>query len=130
MTYLIDYIRREGQAKEIHVRIACPPIMAPCFYGIDMSTIGELFGPKYLRSPIPHGPLPDSDMQAMAEFMGADSLRYLPVQSVPDAIELPFEHLCMACVTTDYPTPAGQKLYEQSVAVHREGRPTGRLTTG
>jgi amidophosphoribosyltransferase len=130
MTYLIDYMRKEGGVKELHVRIACPPIMAPCFYGIDMSTIGELFGPKYLKSPIPHAPLPAEDMQHMAEFMGADSLRYLPVESVPDSIGLPFDHLCMACVTTDYPTPTGQELYQQAVAAHREGRPTGRMTTG
>ena len=130
MTYLIDYMRREGGVKEIHVRIACPPIMAPCFYGIDMSTIGELFGPKYLKSPIAHDALPESDLQNMADFMGADTLRYLPVDAVPAAIDLPFDHLCMACVTTDYPTKAGEKLYQNAVNAHREGRPTGRMTTG
>ena len=41
---------RDGAApSEIHVRVACPPIIAPCFYGIDMSTIDELFAPPFLH---------------------------------------------------------------------------------
>ncbi len=43
---LLERIREVGRAREIHVRVACPPIVAPCFYGIDMSTIGELFAPS------------------------------------------------------------------------------------
>ena len=43
--------------REIHVRVACPPIIAPCFYGIDMSTIDELFAPKFLHG----GELTDED---------------------------------------------------------------------
>ena len=48
MQVLLDRIRNEGGAAEIHVRVACPPIIAPCFYGIDMSTIDELFAPAFL----------------------------------------------------------------------------------
>ena len=47
MKVLLERIRELGRAKEIHVRVACPPIIAPCFYGIDMSTIGELFAPAF-----------------------------------------------------------------------------------
>ena len=47
MQTLLNLIRTVGGAKEIHVRVACPPIIAPCFYGIDMSTISELFAPKF-----------------------------------------------------------------------------------
>ena len=39
--------RTSAGRSEIHVRVACPPIIAPCFYGIDMSTIGELFAPQF-----------------------------------------------------------------------------------
>ena len=53
MKVLLKRIRELGQAREIHVRVACPPIIAPCFYGIDMSTIGELFAPQFLKG----GPL-------------------------------------------------------------------------
>src|SRR6185437_11246241 len=39
---LLHHIREQGGAREVHVRVACPPIVAPCFYGIDMSTVREL----------------------------------------------------------------------------------------
>src|SRR5207253_8572851 len=43
MKSLLHHLRERGAAKEVHVRVACPPIVAPCFYGIDMSTVSELF---------------------------------------------------------------------------------------
>ena len=49
MKVLLKRIRERGGAREIHVRVACPPIIAPCFYGIDMSTINELFAPQFLE---------------------------------------------------------------------------------
>src|SRR5438874_715419 len=49
---LLSLIRERGGAKEIHVRVACPPIIAPCFYGIDMSTVAELYAPKFMRGKI------------------------------------------------------------------------------
>jgi amidophosphoribosyltransferase len=91
--------------------VACPPIIAPCFYGIDMSTVGELFAPRFLQG----GPLTAEVQQAMADLLGADSLRYLPVPSIARAIELPAGDLCQACITGRYPTPCGQKLYEISL---------------
>ena len=55
MKVLLHRLREQGGAKEIHVRVACPPIVAPCFYGIDMSTVEELFAPRFLHG----GPLTD-----------------------------------------------------------------------
>src|SRR5262249_14544211 len=49
MKVLLKRIREQGRAREIHVRVACPPIVAPCFYGIDMSRVNELFAPQFLR---------------------------------------------------------------------------------
>jgi amidophosphoribosyltransferase len=112
MKVLLHRIRNEGGAAEIHVRVACPPIIAPCFYGIDMSTVGELFAPRFLRG----GPLTDKAQQEMAKSLGADSLRYLPVASIARAIEVKTENLCQACITGTYPTPCGQQLYEISLA--------------
>lgn len=77
--------RIKEHAAEVHVRIACPRITAPCFYGIAMPTVAELF-----RGSI------------------GDSLRYVPVES----LDLIGRDLCRACVTGEYPTPEGQRLYE------------------
>ncbi len=62
MKVLLKRIRELGHAKEIHVRVACPPIVAPCFYGIDMSTINELFAPHFLKG----GPLTAEAQDEMA----------------------------------------------------------------
>ncbi len=115
MKVLLDRIRSLGGAKEIHVRVACPPILAPCFYGIDMSTIDELFAPNFLDG----GMLTEEAQRRMAASLGCDSLRYLPVEAIARAIELPSDHLCQACITGQYPTEHGQRLYD--IAVRNNG---------
>ncbi|MEQ1829242.1 MAG: class II glutamine amidotransferase [Pirellula sp.] len=122
MKVLLSRIREMGGAKEIHVRVACPPIIAPCFYGIDMSTIGELFAPKFLEN----GVLTDAGQERMAELLGCDSLRYLPIESIAKAIDLPASHLCQACITGNYPTDCGQKLYSIAQSNHLAGDNTER----
>ncbi len=122
MRVLLDRIRNFGEVKEIHVRVACPPIIAPCFYGIDMSTIGELFAPPFLTQ----GRLTEAAQAAMARELGADSLRYLPVESVARAIELPGNRLCQACITSRYPTRGGQEMYELAWENVRNGTDPGR----
>jgi amidophosphoribosyltransferase len=108
MKVLLGRMRSLGGAREIHVRVACPPIVAPCFYGIDMSTIEELFAPSFL-----HGtPLTEAAQAEMAARLGADSLRYLPLEAVARSIGLDAAELCQACLTGDYPTLAGERLYD------------------
>jgi len=121
MRVLIKRIREVGKAKEIHVRVACPPIVAPCFYGIDMSTIGELFASQFDLSPEAHPKL----FAAMAAELGADSLRYLPVESIARALQKPPEELCRACITGSYPTPAGQRLYDIALSNFQSNRDSG-----
>ena len=72
-----------------------------------MSTIDELFAPKFLNG----GPLTEEIQAEMAAVLGCDSLRYLPVSSIANAISLSEDQLCRACITGDYPTPHGQQLY-------------------
>jgi amidophosphoribosyltransferase len=116
MKVLLHRLREQGGAREIHVRVACPPIVAPCFYGIDMSTVSELFAPKFLHG----GPLTDEVQAEMAAVLGADSLRYLPVESIARAVGLSDKQICQACITGRYPTPGGQKLYEIALAERGE----------
>jgi len=108
MTALISQLRERGRAREVHVRVACPPIIAPCFYGIDMSTVSELFAPKFMDGPR----LTPAIEQRMADQIGADSLRYLPVESIARSVGLDPSSLCQACIDTVYPTAAGKQLYQ------------------
>ena len=118
MRVLIDRIRSIGRAAEIHVRVASPPIIAPCFYGIDMSTIGELFAPGFLAD----GQLTEAAQAAMAADLGADSLRYLPVDSIARCVKYDADQLCQACITGDYPTECGQELYQIALSETQSGQ--------
>jgi amidophosphoribosyltransferase len=117
MRVLISRIREVGKAREIHVRVACPPIVSPCFYGIDMSTISELFAPRFMRE----GLSQEDTFAAMARDLGADSLRYLPIESIAAAVGRPPSDLCRACLTGEYPTAHGQRLYEIALAISQNG---------
>jgi amidophosphoribosyltransferase len=110
MRALVNEIRMRGGAKEIHLRVACPPIIAPCFYGIDMSTREQLVAPKF--ADMPDGTLSARGQQNLALELEADSLRYLPVDALARSVGLGSDHLCRACVTGHYPTSTGQRLYE------------------
>ncbi len=143
---LLQRIRQSGRPREIHVRVACPPIVSPCFYGIDMSTIGELFAPKFLGGKRGQVPFVQSTRRAvpakgtcplfpepmrpeiearMAARLGADSLRYLPVEAIARAIGIKADNLCRACITGDYPTPCGQRLAQIALENFR-GNVAGR----
>lgn len=108
MKSLLHQLRDRGGAREVHVRVACPPIVAPCFYGIDMSTIKELFAPRFMSAARPT----KAEQDAMAKELGADSLYYLSLESVAQAIGLHEDRLCRACLTGQYPTPEGTRLYQ------------------
>ena len=82
---------REAGAKEVHLRIASPPIKWPCFYGIDMSSRGEL-----LDASLPLGEI--------ERVLGADSLAYLSIEGLAASIDAPGAGFCAACMTGTYPT--------------------------
>lgn len=118
MKALISQLRERGEAKEIHVRVACPPIVAPCFYGIDMSTVSELFAPNFMEG---SNLTPEAE-EKMARAIGADSLRYLPMDAIARSIDLPASSLCRACIDHNYPTAAGRKLYQIAEGSSETGR--------
>jgi len=97
---LISYIRAYGAPKEIHVRVSCPPITNPCFYGIDMSTRKELIAVK-------------KNEKEIAKEIGADSVRYQAIEGMVDAIGLPQKDLCLACLNGTYPTKGGKTCSEK-----------------
>lgn len=103
-------IVREAGAREVHVKITCPPIISPCFYGIDIATHQELIAAG--RS-----------VEEIRKLTGADSLNYQTLEGLIDAIGLGRENLCLACLTGNYPTPKAQRLADKM-----KGRPS--LKTG
>ncbi|MFA6065007.1 MAG: amidophosphoribosyltransferase [archaeon] len=99
---LVEYIRRIGKPKEIHVRVSCPPIRFPCFYGIDMSSKKELIAAQEEDY--------DKMIKLIEKELGVDSLIYQSYDGLIKAIGLNEKDLCTACLKGIYPTPAGTKL--------------------
>jgi amidophosphoribosyltransferase len=112
MATLVKYHLRElGGASEVHVRIATPPIIAPCYYGIDMRSFEELIAAPY-QDHIQGGVLDDKATDEIAERIDADSLHYLTHDGLIRALGLDRDTICMACLNRKYPTPIGQVLDE------------------
>ncbi|MCZ6793964.1 MAG: amidophosphoribosyltransferase [Planctomycetota bacterium] len=111
---IVKMIRERGGAKEVHIRVSCPPIMAPCSYGIDMSTVSELIAPGFFNEP-QREVTPAAQLEELAQELGTDSLRYLTLDALTAAIGLPEEDLCLACLLGKYPTPWGGRLYQEAL---------------
>lgn len=88
---VVNLLKRAG-AREVHMRICAPPIRHPCFFGVDMATRWELIA---AQKTIPQ----------IKDAIGADSLGYLSVEDLIEAVGLPKEMFCLACFTGDYPVP-------------------------
>ncbi len=81
----------DAGATEVHVRVSSPPIVAPCFYGIDMATRGELVASG--RS-----------VEQIRDLLGATTLAYLSLEGLQEATLRPADTMCRACLTGSYPT--------------------------
>lgn len=82
---------REAGAAEVHMRISCPPTVSPCHYGIDTPTKIELIASR-------------NSVEQICEFIGADSLGYLSLESLRAALEDTEGKFCTSCYTGLYPT--------------------------
>ncbi|CAN5158629.1 amidophosphoribosyltransferase [soil metagenome] len=87
----------DAGAAEVHVRISSPPVVSPCFYGIDFPDEDEL-------------PAAHRSVEEMRELIGATSLHYLSVEGMQEATTLPEDAVCRACFTRDYPTSVPQRV--------------------
>jgi amidophosphoribosyltransferase len=89
---IVQMVRQAG-AREVHVRISCPPTVAPCFYGVDTPTREELIGANL-------------SIEEIADFIGADTLGYLSLEGLQRAVGDPYGNRhCVACYTNRYPIP-------------------------
>jgi len=87
---------REAGATEIHMRVSCPPIKHPCFYGIDFPTRGELIACTHT-------------VEEIRRFLDVDSLGYLSLAGMLSAVKGPQAHYCTACYSGQYPIPFGEE---------------------
>jgi amidophosphoribosyltransferase len=100
MKQIVQLVRNAG-AKEVHVRIGSPPIRAPCYFGIDMKTRDQFAATG--RS-----------VEQIAELITADSLGYISVEGLVEAISHNPGDLCLGCLTEEYPVPVpGEKVRYQ-----------------
>ena len=83
---------RKCDAKEIHFRISCPPIINSCHYGIDTPDREKLIAYK-------------KNVEEMREFLDVDTLAFQTIEGLVDATGLAKEQFCLACFNNDYPTP-------------------------
>ncbi|MBR3476585.1 MAG: hypothetical protein IKH39_05430 [Candidatus Methanomethylophilaceae archaeon] len=87
---LINNLRAAG-AREVHVRIGSPPIIAPCYYGVNMKSRDQFIATKY-------------SVEEIRKIIGADSLAYISIDGMVKALGFPAKDLCLACVNSLYPT--------------------------
>jgi amidophosphoribosyltransferase len=90
MRALVQMLHDAGAA-EVHARISSPPVVSPCFFGIDMADEAELAAAH--RS-----------VEEMREHVGATSLHYLSLDGMQWATAIPEEDVCRACFTRSYTT--------------------------
>src|SRR5690348_4832366 len=104
---------REAGAKEVHVRISCPPTISPCYYGVDTPTREELIASS--NSP-----------EEIRNFLGADSLGYLSLPSLKQAVSDTEGRFCTSCYTGVYPTDLVQLEVRRSNSI---GKPAEASVT-
>jgi amidophosphoribosyltransferase len=83
---------RQAGAKQIHLRVSCPPIRFPCFYGVDFPTKEELLANN-------------RELEQIKDFLEVDSIGYQSLEGLLSCAALPANHYCTACWSGKYPIP-------------------------
>ncbi len=87
---IVRMVRSAG-AREVHLRISCPPTIAPCFYGVDTPSARELIAANHT-------------VEGIRQYVEADSIAYLSMGGLREAVADHNGDYCYACYTGDYPT--------------------------
>ena len=91
ITRVIKMLRNAG-AKEVHVRVASPPIKSTCHFGVDMATLSQLIAAN-------------KTVEEIRDYIDADSLAYLSVEGLRRAVKAEENSYCNGCFTGKYPIP-------------------------
>ncbi|HEY1168695.1 MAG TPA: amidophosphoribosyltransferase [Candidatus Limnocylindrales bacterium] len=114
---IVALLRKAG-AREVHLRVSSPPIHHPCFYGIDTQIETELIASTH-------------SVEEIREFVGADSLSYLSIGGVLQALDLPYDRFCFACFDGRYPVPVPYDTARHKFVLEdAEGEPVSRGEAG
>ncbi len=97
-------VLREAGASEVHLRISCPPTRNPCYFGIDFPSRSELVASG-------------NELEEIRAFIGADSLGYLSIEGLKDAVAKP-ENYCTGCFTGHYPAPVAEEFDKHALETH------------
>jgi amidophosphoribosyltransferase len=109
---IVRMVRATG-AKEVHVRISCPPTISPCFYGVDTPRKSELIGATHT-------------IEEIREFLEADSVAYLSLEGMLSAVNSERSSYCTSCYTGIYPVefPRDEATYLQlALKLDNRGEP-------
>ena len=93
---------RQAGAKQIHMRVSCPPIRFPCFYGIDFPTSEELLATN-------------RNLEQIKDFLEVDSIGYQSLDGLLSCAALPKDHYCTACWSGKYPIPVDTKFNKSAM---------------
>jgi amidophosphoribosyltransferase len=98
---IVKMVRAAG-AKEVHLRISCPPTVSPCFYGVDTPRRSELIAATH-------------SLEEIRKYVGADTLGYLSLNGLLEAVGKRQQHYCTSCYTGQYPVafPRDENAYLQ-----------------
>ncbi len=96
---------REAGAREVHMRVSCPPTLSPCYYGVDTPNKEDLIAAQM-------------SVDEICRFIEADSLGYLSLEGMLAATGLPPKSSCVACWTGNYPTPITRRAETQWAREH------------
>ncbi len=97
MKHIIAILRKAG-AKEVHVRVGSPMIIAPCYFGVDMKTKDQFIATS-------------KTMEDIGNEIGADSIGYTSIDGLVKSITIEKNSLCISCLTGEYPVPVGGEKY-------------------
>ena len=97
---------RAAGAKEIHMRVSCPPIVNPCFYGVDFPTTEELLASS-------------RNLEEIRDFLEVDSIGYISLEGLLSCLSLPADHYCTACWTGKYRIPITTVVNKFSMERHQ-----------
>jgi amidophosphoribosyltransferase len=108
---IVSMLRDKGGVNRVHFRIGCPPIISPCYMGIDFPTKKELIAGRFKQQ---YG---QAYLEEIRKEMGVDTLLYQTVDDLTKAIGLNRNQLCLACLTGEYPLKSVQKLAEMESSI-------------